>query len=128
VPLVDLKFTNDTPYWLLMETYVSRAAHRLTWKFYSTSDGRSMEWQTTGPVNVVEAKKPIYKLNTDLDAGEIKQIDFEADGADVRVERSVFRGGNLYFSDTIHTHYEPWRAIFEYGPGTEGIPESGQTQ
>ena len=128
VPLVDLKFTNDTPYWLLMETYVSRAAHRLTWKFYSTSDGRSMEWLTTGPVNVVEAKKPIYKLNTDLDAGEIKQVDFEADGADVRVERSVFRGGNLYFSDTIHTHYEPWRAIFEYGPGTEGIPESEETQ
>ena len=128
VPLVDLKFTNDTPYWLLMETYVSRAAHRLTWKFYSTSDGRSMEWQTTGPVNVVEAKKPIYKLNTDLDAGEIRQVDYEADGADVRVERSVFRDGNLYFSDTIHTHYEPWRAIFEYGPGTEGIPESGETQ
>ena len=101
VPLVDLKFTNDTPYWLLMETYVSRAAHRLTWKFYSTSDGRSMEWLTTGPVNVVEAKKPLYKLNTDLDPGEIKQVDFEADGADVRVERSVFRGGNLYFSDTI---------------------------
>jgi len=23
VPLVDLKFINDTPYWLLMETYVS---------------------------------------------------------------------------------------------------------
>ncbi len=128
IPLVDLKFTNDTPYWLLMETYVNRAAHRLTWKFYSTSDGRSMEWQTTGPVNVVEAKKPIYKLNTDLDAGEIRQVDFEADGADVRVERSVFRDGNLYFSDTIHTHYEPWRAIFEYGPGTEGIPESGETQ
>ena len=58
-----------------------------------------------------------------LDAGEIKQVDCEADGADVRVERSVFRGGNLYFSDTIHTHYEPWRAIFEYGPGTEGIPD-----
>jgi vancomycin resistance protein YoaR len=128
VPLVDLKFTNDTPYWLLMETYVSRSAHRLTWKFYSTSDGRTMEWLTSGPVNVAKAKKPLYKLNTDLKAGEIRQIDYEADGADVRVERSVFRDGILYFSDTFNTHYEPWRAIFEYGPGTEGIPESQATQ
>ena len=35
VPIVDLKFTNDTPYWLLMETYVNRSASRITWKFYS---------------------------------------------------------------------------------------------
>jgi vancomycin resistance protein YoaR len=122
VPLVDLKFVNDTPYWLLMETYVNRAANRLTWKFYSTSDGRKVEWQTTGPINIVEPEKPLYKLKSDLKAGEIKQIDWAADGADVRVERSVTRDGSLYFSDTIFTHYAPWRAIFEYGPGTDGIP------
>ena len=40
-PLVDLKFVNDTPYWLLMETYVY--GYSLTWKFYSTSDGRTVE-------------------------------------------------------------------------------------
>ena len=128
VPLVDLKFTNDTPNWLLMETYVNRASSRLTWKFYSTSDGRSVEWLTTGPENIVEAKKPLYKLNQELDVGEIKQVDWEADGADVRVERSVYRGGSLYFSDTFFTHYEPWRAIYEYGPGTDGIPTSEETQ
>ncbi|MCJ7518063.1 MAG: VanW family protein [Anaerolineaceae bacterium] len=128
VPLVDLKFTNDTSYWLLMETYVNRAFHRLTWKFYSTSDGRSVEWLTTGPVNIVEPKKPLYKLNEKLNAGEIKQVDWEADGADVRVERSVYRDGILYFSDTFYTHYEPWRAIYEYGPGTDGIPTSDETQ
>ncbi len=128
VPLVDLKFTNDTPYWLLMETYVDRASNRLTWKFYSTSDGRSVEWLTTGPVNVVEAKKPIYKLNKELDAGKIKQVDWEADGADVKIERSVFRDGGLFFSDSFYTHYDPWRAIYEYGPGTDGIPTSDETQ
>jgi len=36
-PLVDFKFLNDTPNWLLMETYVNEGAGRLTWKFYSTS-------------------------------------------------------------------------------------------
>jgi vancomycin resistance protein YoaR len=125
IPLVDLKFTNDTPKWLLMETYISRGANRITWKFYSTSDGRSIEWKTTGPVNIVEPKKPLYKKNSDLKAGEIKQVDWEADGADVRVDRWVYRDGSLILSDVFRTHYAPWRAIYEYGPGTDGIPANG---
>jgi vancomycin resistance protein YoaR len=125
IPLVDLKFTNDTPYWLLMETYISRAANRITWKFYSTSDGRSVEWETSGPVNIVEPKKPLYKKNPDLKAGEIKQVDWEADGADVRVDRWVYRDGAIIISDVFRTNYAPWRAIYEYGPGTDGIPDNG---
>ena len=122
IPLVDLKFTNDTPYWLLMETYISRAANRITWKFYSTSDGRTVDWQTTGPTTIVKPKKPLYKKNPDLKVGEIKQVDWEADGSDVRVDRQVYLNGEVIISDTFFTHYEPWRAIYEYGPGTEGIP------
>jgi vancomycin resistance protein YoaR len=120
VPIVDLKFKNDTQSWLLMETYVRSSS--ITWKFYSTSDGRSVEWQTTGPVNLVEPPEPLYRENPELAENEIKQIDWEAEGADVTVIRSVFRAGVLLFQDTFQTHYLPWQAIFEYGPGTEGIP------
>ena len=122
VPLVDLKFINDTPYWLLMETYINQTASRLTWKFYSSYDGRTMKWTTTGPINTVEPKKPLYQLNTDLNTGEINQIDWEAEGADVTVSRSVSRDGIILFEDTFFTRYEPWRAVYEYGPGTDGIP------
>jgi len=125
-PLVDLKFTNDTPYWLLMETYINRSASRLTWKFYSTYDGRTMKWTTTGPINTIEPKKPLYQLNTDLDHGEIEQIDWEAVGADVTVSRSVSRDDKVLFEDTFFTRYEPWRAVYEYGPDTEGIPTQNE--
>ena len=27
----------------------------------------------------------------------------------------------------IATHYQPWRAVFDYGPGTEGIPQPTPT-
>lgn len=124
VPLVDLKFTNDTLHWLLMETYINRSENRITWKFYSTSDSRAVEWHTTGPMNIVEPQKPLYQENPDLSTGEIKQVDWEAEGADVRVERTVYRDGEILFEDTFLTHYEPWRAVYEYGPGTEGIPSS----
>jgi len=39
-PIVDFRFQNDTPYALLIETYVNAANSTITWKFYSTSVGR----------------------------------------------------------------------------------------
>lgn len=120
VPLVDLRFTNDTPYWLLMETYMGN--YSLTWKFYSTKDGRSVQWNTSGVTNVVKAPEPLYRENPDLDKGVIKQVDWAADGAYVRVTRTVMRDDRIHFEDAFTTQYRPWQAIYEYGPGTEGIP------
>lgn len=121
VPLVDFKFKNDTEHWLLMETYVN-SNYSLTWKFYSTSDGRKVEHHTTGPTSIIEAPDPRYRENPDLEKGEIKQVDWAADGATVVVKRTVTRGGEVLYNDTFTTVYQPWRAIFEYGPGTEGMP------
>ncbi|MDK2982256.1 MAG: hypothetical protein PWQ55_2603 [Chloroflexota bacterium] len=128
VPLIDLKFENDTPYWLLMETYVEPSASRITWKFYSTWDGRTMDWQTTGPTDVEKPKKALYRENPELSSGEIEQVEWEADGADVRVDRWVYMNDALFFQDSFSTHYEPWRAVYEYGPGTEGIPANGEDE
>lgn len=122
VPLVDFKFTNDTPYWLLMETYVNQAARTLTWKFYSTSDGRQIEWHTSGLQNIVEPPEPLYEENPELAKGEIKQVDWAVEGADVTITRIVRRGGEVLYSDTFSTHYLPWRAVYQYGPGTKGMP------
>jgi vancomycin resistance protein YoaR len=119
VPLVDFKFTNDTAYWILMENYTSPTYGSLTWKFYSTKDGRSVNWSTTGPQNIVQPPDDLYRENPDLPEGEIRQVEYRADGADVTVNREVIRNGSLYFNDTFFTHYQPWQAIFEYGPGTE---------
>jgi vancomycin resistance protein YoaR len=122
VPLVDFKFTNDTPYWLLMETYVNVPARSLTWKFYSTSDGREVDWQTTGLRNRVDPPEPLYQENPDLAKGEKRQVDWAVEGADVTITRTVSRDGQIYLEDAFHTHYVPWREVWEYGPGTEGIP------
>lgn len=122
VPVVDFKFINDTGHWLLMETYVNPTYRTIIWKFYSTSDNRTVEWETTGPTHIVEAPEPIYRENPELEKGEVEQVDWEADGADVTVQRTVYRDGEILLEDTFFTHYEPWRAIYEYGPGTEGMP------
>jgi vancomycin resistance protein YoaR len=118
-PLVDFKFTNDTPYWLLMDTVINVDARTLTWKLYSTPDGRSVTWETTGPTNVVPAPSPIFEENPELKTDQIKQTDYSAQGADVNVTRTVWREGQVYFTDQFQTHYQPWAAVCEYGPGTE---------
>ena len=117
VPVVDFKFTNYSQNWLLLETYIYNN-NRLEWKFYSTSDGREVN-SSRDISDEIEAPKDLYKLNEDLDEGEIKQIDWSADGMTVAVYRTVTRNGEVLYQDTIRTRYLPWQAIYEYGPGTK---------
>jgi len=124
VPVVDFKFTNDRKAWLLLETYIYGS--QLVWKFYSASDGRSMEWNSQQS-NEIEAPEPLYREDPELPKGEIKQVDWEADGLDVLVTRIVFKDGDLLFEDSFETHYLPWRAIYAYGPGTK-LPKGAQTE
>ena len=119
VPLVDFKFTNDTPYWLLMETYVNPSYNSLIWKFYSTRDGREVLVNNSGLSNIVESPDPVYRENTDLPQGKIKQVDWAVEGADVTVTRTVARNGIVLYDDRFFTRYEPWGDVYEYGPGTE---------
>jgi len=116
-PLVDFKFKNDSPYWILMETYVGNSS--LMWKFYSTSDGRSVTWETTGPVNVVSAPPPLYEEDSELRKNQMEQKDWAANGADVTVTRTVWQNGAVLFQDQVVTHYEPWQAVCKYGPDSK---------
>jgi len=120
VPEVDFKFKNDTPYHLLIETYVNTAAGRLTFRFYSTSDGR----QVTVSDPLVENVKPhgpdILEEDPTLPAGERVQVDYAVDGADVTVKRTVMRDGVVVSEDVVFTRYLPWQAVFKVGTGPVG--------
>jgi len=78
-----------------------------------------VKWDTTGPQNIVPHPDPLYKENPDLAKGVINQTDYAADGADITVNRTVTRKGDVYFQDTIQTHYLPWQSVYEYGPVTD---------
>jgi vancomycin resistance protein YoaR len=122
VPVVDFKFTNDSDYWLLMETYVYSNYRQLVWKFYGTSDGRTVEWKTTGLQNRKDPPDPIYEENPDLKEGQIKQVDWAVEGATVTVTRDVYRDGTKLWQDIFKTKYRPWAAVCQYGPGTDNMP------
>lgn len=125
-PLVDFKFTNDSPYWLLMETSVSGSS--LTWRLYSTPDGRTVKWKTTELQNIVPAPAPLFNMNPNLNPGQIKQTDYAANGADVTVDRTVLKNGRVDFQDEFQTHYEAWQAVCEYAPGISNPEREARVQ
>jgi len=68
--------------------------------------------------DIVPAPAAGYEANSDLRPGEIVQVDFAADGADVTIYRNVYdMQGNLVVEDYAYTHYVPWQAIYQVAPG-----------
>ena len=125
-PVADFKFINDRQVWLLIETYVYNNGV-LQFKFYSADDGRKVSVGSPDVKNVVPAPNDKYEENPDLKQGEIKQVDYKADGADTVVIRKVERDGQVLWEDAIRTHYLPWQAVYQYGPGTT-LPEGANAE
>ncbi|HSH00951.1 MAG TPA: VanW family protein [Anaerolineae bacterium] len=119
-PLVDLRFTNNTPYHLLIENYYNEVNQSLWVKFYSTSLGRQVE--KYGPVyeNIRPPKPDVWEENPDLAPGEVEQVDWAVEGAKVTIRRVVRNeNGDLLLDDTFVSNYIPWQNVYQYGPGTD---------
>jgi vancomycin resistance protein YoaR len=117
-PERDFRFQNDTPYSLLIETEVFPETSTLQFRFYSTKTGRQVEIQPAIVKNVEAAKPTQYEVNSDLKPGDIVQVDYAAQGADVTVYRVIRdAAGNEIKEDSIYTHYLSWGAIYQVAPG-----------
>ncbi len=116
-PLVDFRFLNDTPYYLLIETATNPANATVTFRFYSTDIGR--EVVKIGPriANVQPHGPPIYEENAELAPGQTRQVEWAVDGADVAITRQVWRNGQLESEDTFSSHYLPWQDVIQVAPG-----------
>ena len=124
-PERDFKFINDTPHHLLIETTVLPAQDALQFRFYSTDIGRVVEIQAPQIRDEVQAPPVRYVINRDLQPGEIRQIDYAADGMDVTVVRLVTEPNGETRTDRVFTHYLPWQAVYEVAPGDSRANTSG---
>jgi len=119
-PQVDLKFVNDRPYPLLIETEVEGGAHRLVFRFYSTDDGRRVEKEGPEVSDKTKPGPPIYELDKTMEPGTVVKWQSAVDGLTATVERKVYDAeGNLILHDTFISKYAPRRAAYHYGPGYE---------
>lgn len=116
-PDADFRFTNDTPYHLLIETEVFPSSNSIQFRFYSTP-----YWQVTVEQPVILSTTPPkptrYVANPAVPAGQALQIDYAAEGAEVIISRQVYDpNGNRKANDSpITRRYESWGAVYEVAP------------
>lgn len=114
-PTADLKFKNDTPAHILIQTKFDPVNKKLSFELYGTADGRQTEisqsriWEQTPP------PPALYRDDPTLPPGTIKQIDWAAWGAKVAFDWKVTRGDKVLQERTFYSHYKPWQAIYLVG-------------
>jgi vancomycin resistance protein YoaR len=118
-PSVDLKWVNDTGHHVLIQTYVDRANSTLTFRYYGTNPGRTVEMDGPYEDNFVAHDPPVYREDPTLPKGETKQIEWAKDGLDVTIYRIIKDGGVEVERDTFFSRYRPWQAVYLLGTKTE---------
>lgn len=113
-PSLDLKFKNDTPNHLLIQTYIDLQTQRLTFALYGTKDDREVSVSKPVITSETPAPEPSYQDDPNLPKGEVKQVDFAASGANVYFTRSVSKDGETKV-DKFASHYRPWQAVYLRG-------------
>ncbi|MDX1664543.1 MAG: VanW family protein [Candidatus Promineifilaceae bacterium] len=116
----DFRFVNNTDHYLLIENYYNETYQSLTFKFYSTRVGRRVVKEGPFFENEEPPRPEVWEYDEDLEEGEIKQMDWAVEGADVTVNRRVYSAdGSLLYQDSFFSPYIPWMDVFHYGPGVE---------
>jgi len=118
-PYPDLKFTNDTEGYIMMDTYI--AGNQLFFDFYGTETGRNVKIDGPYIFNVTAYPEPLYIDTSTIPVDEIQQIDSAHRGADAVLYREIYdENGKLISKDTFNSHYIPWPA--KYLRGVEEAP------
>ena len=118
-PSVDLKWVNDTENYVLIQTYVDTANSTLTFRYYGTNPGRTVEMDGPYEDSFVAHDPPVYRDDPTLPEGETKQIEWAKDGLDVTIYRIIKENGVEVERETFFSRYRPWQAVYLVGTKTE---------
>ncbi len=115
VPTVDLKFTNDTPAYILVQATPNPQTATLIFELYGTKDKRTV---TIGKARVWDrtpAPPDRYEDDPTLAKGVVKQVDWAAAGAKAAFDYEVKKDGQVIQQRTFFSNFRPWQAVFLRG-------------
>lgn len=114
-PTVDLKFQNNTPSNLLIQTEIDTENNLLFFRFYGTKDKRKVDISPVVLYDVQPPPPPIFQDDPTLQKGITRQIDFAAWGGKTYFDYKVSLNGKMMFEKRFFSNYRPWQAIFLVG-------------
>jgi vancomycin resistance protein YoaR len=112
-PLVDFKFKNDTPNYILIQN--NMAGTTLTFQIYGTSDGRVT---TVGKPVILSTTPPPPELRQDdptLPKGTEKETEHAITGMNIQFKRTVVRNGETIIDEVIRSNFRPWQRVIMVG-------------
>jgi len=118
-PSPDLKFTNDTGYYILIQTQFLPEEWKLIIEFYGTHDGRQSSLTNFRLWDIAPPPPALYIDDPNLPKDEIKQIDWAAYGAKAAFDWEVTRNGKILQKETFYSYYQPWQAKYLRGTREE---------
>jgi vancomycin resistance protein YoaR len=116
-PSADLKFVNDTPGHILIQTKVDAKNFAMRYEIYGTSDGRVASISKARISSQSAPLPTVYQDDPTLPAGVTKQVDWSAPGAKVSFDYKVARNGEILQDRTFTSVYRPWAAVYLRGTG-----------
>jgi len=114
-PTVDLKFKNDTPGDILIQTKIDLTVPSLTFQMYGTSDGRVATISNAQLWDLTPPPPDLYQDDPTLSKGTVKQVDFSAWGAKASFDYNVTRAGATLEKTTFSSDFQPWQAVYLRG-------------
>ncbi len=122
-PSVDFKFKNTTTGYVLVQPLVDTKRGVLTFRLWGTDPGWTVEVGKPVREDVQKPPPPAYQEDPSLPTGTIRQVEWAKPGMVVRVRRIVRKGDKVLDDQEFVSRYQPWRALYLYGPGTK-VPKS----
>lgn len=124
-PSPDLKFINDYPSWLLLQTKIEGT--KLIFELYGTADGRKVEISPPKIFNIVPPGPTRYIETEELKPGEKKKVEKAVAGADTEFTRIITYANGEKREEVWKSHYKPWPEVWLVGKKPERQPETTNT-
>ena len=116
-PDVDMRFKNDLPFPIIIDSSADSRTGALSFRFYGPGQlGRTVELEGPYLDNQVKAPPPIYEDDPTLAPGQVVQVDSAHDGVRATVYRIIKQNGQVVARERFVSNYEPWPARFKRGP------------
>lgn len=117
IPSPDLKFTNDTAHYLLIQSVLDMDARRLTYEIYGTSDGRKVEISNYRQWDATPAPPDVWIDDPTLPVGKVIQDEHAIPGLKTAFDWTVTdKNGQVIHQKTFQSNFVPWAAVYRRGP------------
>jgi vancomycin resistance protein YoaR len=117
-PGSDLRFTNNTGNNILIQTKFNQDTSELQYNFFGVKDNRTVTIDTPTISNQVTPPQELRLFDATIPQGTIRQTEYAAQGATIKVNRKVTKDGKDLLNDNFTSYYRPWQAVYRIGTKT----------